>query len=144
VNLSDYSQEDGILTVHGKGNTYRLAYAVGEAKRMLDRWVEERGCTDRPLFNSINKAGQLSTRRLTPEAIRFILLQRAEQANVPPFSPHDLRRTTATHLLEKGVDLAIVQKMLGHKQISTTIVYDRRGEKEKTTASKLLSVQEPN
>ena len=139
LNLDDYSKKDGILTVHGKGNTFRLAYAVGETKVMLDRWLEERGCSDGPLFTSINKTGQLNTSRLTPEAVRFILLQRAEQANVPPFSPHDLRRTTATHLLEKGVDLAVVQKMLGHKQISTTIVYDRRGEKAKQKAAHTLN-----
>jgi site-specific recombinase XerD len=84
LNLDDYSQEDGILTVQGKGNTYRLAYAVGEAKAMLDRWMEERGHSDGPIFTSINKAGQLSFQRLDCAAVRFILLKRAEEAGVPP------------------------------------------------------------
>lgn len=138
LNIDDYSSRDGILTVHGKGNTYRLAYAVGEAKWMLDKWLEVKDDLGGPIFTSINKAGRLSMERLDCAAVRFILLRRAEDAGVPPFSPHDLRRTTATHLLEKGVDLAVVQKMLGHKQISTTVVYDRRGEKAKHGAAKLL------
>jgi site-specific recombinase XerD len=116
LNLSDYSKQDGVITVHGKGNSYRLAYAVGETKALLARWLTVRGAVEGPLFTSINKAGQLSMARLTCEAVRFILLRRAEEAGVPPFSPHDLRRTTATHLLERGVDLGIVQRMLGHKQ----------------------------
>jgi site-specific recombinase XerD len=144
LNADDYSMKEGVLTVHGKGNTYRLAYAVGEAKVMLDKWLDAKDDWEGPIFTSINKAGKLSMERLDCAAVRYVLLRRAEEAGVPPFSPHDLRRTTATHLLEKGVDLAVVQKMLGHKQISTTIVYDRRGEKAKTKASRLLSVHEPN
>jgi len=140
LDLSDYSNQDGIINVHGKGNTYRFAYAVGEAKVMLERWTGVRGAVEGPLFTPINKVGQLSMARLTCEAVRFILLRRADEASIPAFSPHDLRRTTATHLLEKGVDLAIVQKMLGHKNISTTILYDRRGERAKTSAARILDL----
>lgn len=144
INVDDYSNKDGVLIVRGKGNTYRLAYAVGEAKMMLDRWLETKVDAGGPIFTSINKAGKLSMERLDCAAVRFILLRRAEEAGVPPFSPHDIRRTTATHLLEKGVDLAIIQKMLGHKNISTTIVYDRRGEKAKNSAAKVLRIQDSN
>lgn len=144
LNMEDYSRPDGILTVHGKGNTYRLAYAVGEAKAMLDAWVKFRTTTAGPLFTSVSKADEIGNLPLSCEAVRFILLRRAEQSGVQPFSPHDLRRTTATHLLEKGVDLSVVQQMLGHKNISTTVIYDHRGERAKCNAGEGLLSQIPS
>jgi site-specific recombinase XerD len=62
------------------------------------------------------------------------------EAGVEPFSPHDMRRTTATHLLDHGIDLSIVQKMLGHRHLSTTSLYDRRGEGAKKKASEVLKM----
>jgi site-specific recombinase XerD len=51
-----------------------------------------------------------------------------------------MRRTTATIALERGVDLAIVQKMLGHRHLSTTALYDRRGEAAKKKAAEQLNI----
>jgi site-specific recombinase XerD len=105
----------------------RLAFLTADAQDRLGRWLEIRGQSGGPLFVSVDKAGTLGTEPLRGQSVRYILQSRAEQAGVKPFSPHSMRRTTATIALERGVDLAIVQKMLGHRHLSTTALYDRRG-----------------
>ncbi len=136
LRVADYS--GGVLTVHGKGNTTRLAYVVGQAQGHLERWLELRGQAEGPLFVAINKARRLGSGRLIGESVARILNRRAVEAGVERFSPHDVRRTTATHLLENGVDLNTVKGILGHANISTTILYDRRGEQAKQKAAELL------
>jgi site-specific recombinase XerD len=66
--------------------------------------------------------------------------KRAEQAGMKAFSCHDLRRSFITHLLDAGADLATVQKMAGHKQVTTTTLYDKRGEEAQVKAAELLRV----
>jgi site-specific recombinase XerD len=131
---------NGVLTVKGKGNRFRLAHVVNEARTFLEAWLENRQVGNDPIFVSINKAGKLGTSPLTTQSVYRILNRRASEAGIEPLSPHDIRRTTATHLLDKGVDLAVVQRMLGHKQLSTTIIYDKRGEKAKKEAAEVLSL----
>ncbi len=79
-------------------------------------------------------------KRLSCEAVAQILCRRAAEAGVYHFSPHDLRRTTTTHLLQSGVDLSTVQQILGHRHISTTVLYDLRDEAAKRDAAERLSV----
>jgi site-specific recombinase XerD len=137
LEVDDYSE--GVLTVRGKGNRLRLAHLVNEAREFFEGWLQFRK-TDQPIFVSINKAGKLGNTPLTTQSVYRILNHRAAQAGIDALSPHDVRRSTATHLLEKGVDLAVVQRMLGHKQLATTVIYDRRGEKAKREAAGVLSL----
>lgn len=64
-------------------------------------------------------------------------------AGVKPFTPHDLRRTFVSRLLDSGVDIAIVAKMAGHSNIQTTARYDRRPEEAKQRAANLLQIPYP-
>jgi site-specific recombinase XerD len=140
LTLADYDPKQEAFTIHGKGNKVRLAFLTADAQDRLGKWLAIRGQSIGPLFVSIGKAGTLGTEPLRGQSIRFILQGRAEQAGVKPFSPHSMRRTTCTHLMEHGVDLAIIQKMLGHKHLTTTALYDRRGEGAKKKAAEQLQV----
>ena len=88
---------------------------------------------------SIPKGGRLSRRRLTVSRVNRILRARAVQARVAPFTAHDLRRALGGNLLDAGVDLSTVQKVLGHASPDTTSNhYDRRGERTKQDAAKKI------
>jgi site-specific recombinase XerD len=140
LKIADYGPKEGAITIQGKGNKKRLAFMTADAQHRLNAWLNLRGTNGKPLFVSISKTGVLGTEPLTGHAIWFILQVRAIEAGVEPFSPHSIRRTTCTHLLENGIDLSIVQKLLGHKNISTTALYDRRGEAAKKKAAATLRV----
>jgi integrase len=88
------------------------------------------------------KAGQTIYRggALTSQAVYNMLSKRGEQAGIKNFSPHDLRRTFISHLLDKGTDIATVSKMAGHANIQTTARYDRRPEEAKRKAAEVLHV----
>jgi site-specific recombinase XerD len=140
LDVHDYDHKSGTLTVLGKGNSVRLSYAVGFTKELLADWLRIRGEVAGPLFLPINKGGHVGIKRLTGVAIWQMVSKRAAGSGIKHFSPHDLRRTCATHLLERKVDLNIVRQMLGHKHLSTTAIYDRRGESAKVEAARLLVI----
>jgi site-specific recombinase XerD len=71
---------------------------------------------------------------MTPGAVLGIVYRRAVAAGVTRFSPHDLRRSFISNLLDAGVDLSTVQRLAGHSQVTTTTRYDRRGEQAKQIA----------
>lgn len=78
-------------------------------------------------------------RRLSDQAVYKALRKRAREARVRAFSPHDLRRTCITNMLDRGGDLSVVQDIAGHSSISTTKIYDRRGEAAKRRTAALAS-----
>jgi site-specific recombinase XerD len=140
IDLADFDQATGRLVVHGKRSKERAAYLTGGAADALADWLTLRGSEPGPLFVAINKGGRLLTERMTPQAVYYILAVRAESAGVANFSPHDLRRTFVSDLLEAGADIATVAKMAGHSNIQTTARYDRRPEQAKQAAAKLLHI----
>jgi integrase len=82
----------------------------------------------------------LRPRRLNEHAIFIILRRLAARVSVPPFSPHDCRRTFISDLLDLGVDNATVQRMADHRDVTTTARYDRRPETARRRAAELPHV----
>ena len=140
LDLADYTYETGELVVRGKGSKERLLYVDNGAQDALEDWLAVRGPEPGPIFCPINKGGKIQWRRLTDQAIYNMLHKRAGQATVKTCSPHDMRRTFVSDLLEAGADIATVQKLAGHAHIQTTARYDRRGEEAKKKAIGLLHV----
>jgi integrase len=106
----------------------------------LQAWLAVRGSEPGPLFIPVMKGGRLVVRRLIPHAVYKLTQKRAQQAGVKAFSPHDLRRTFVSNLLDAGADIATVQQRAGHAGIATSAKYDRRGEAAKRRAVELLHV----
>ena len=140
LDLSHYNESKGIVAVHGKGNQPRWGYAMEQVRVLLDAWLCIRGGWEGPMFSPINKGGALSRHRFTPQGLALVVKKRAAEAGVETFSCHDLRRTFITNLFISGADISTVQRLAGHKNISTTVIYDRRGEEAKVKAAQLIAM----
>lgn len=139
LDLADYDQSTNSLKVNGKGRKERIVPLTGGAIEAMDDWLTIRGDEPGPLFVQVRKGGHIKRgERLSTEAIYFILQERCKEAGVAPCSPHDFRRTYVGNLLDAGADIATVQKLMGHANVSTTARYDRRDEAAKRKAVKLL------
>lgn len=141
LDMSDYDAESGALTIRsGKGRKDRLVYATNGSRDALGAWLRVRGSQPGPLFVGINKGGRLLPSRLSDQGVLRMVMKRGAEAGVKAFSPHDLRRSFISDLLDQGADLVTVQALAGHSNVQTTARYDRRGEKAKKRASELLHV----
>lgn len=140
LDLGDYDQVSGRLIIHGKRNKERNAYLINGAARAMADWLAIRGAAAGALFFPVNKGGLITERRMTNQAIYNLLSKRGAEAGVKDFSPHDLRRTFVSDLLEAGADIATVARMAGHASVTTTARYDRRPEQAKQKAAGLLHV----
>lgn len=125
LNVSDVDMAGEALRVRGKGRKERLTPIGPTALAAIRRYVELRAADPRhmtfetePLF--VNKHGKrLSTRSVRRKLDKYLLMCGLD----PNISPHTLRHTFATHMLNNGADLRSVQELLGHQSISTTQVY---------------------
>ena len=112
------------LRVNGKGGKERLAPIGARMRQAIDRYLDDarpvllkRRVSDRLLLN--NRGGGLSR----VSAFRIVRNYAALAGITRDISPHSLRHSFATHLLEGGADLRVVQELLGHSDISTTQIY---------------------
>lgn len=108
------------LTITGKGGQQRMVPVSGRASAALSRWLAVRPSGPARLFPSRGKDGHLTRVRLFQ-----LLRELAGRAGIAPekVSPHVLRHAFATHLLEGGADLRVLQTLLGHADIATTQIY---------------------
>jgi len=124
LKLVEVSLNDGVLRVTGKGSKTRLVPFGEEARRWLERYLKDArgiilgGQVDDALF--VTGRGGPMTRQM----FWILVKKHAQKAGVTgPLSPHTLRHAFATHLLNHGADLRVVQLLLGHADISTTQIY---------------------
>ena len=133
----DIIWQDQALRVLGKGNKERLAFMPDGTFTRLTEYVEEvRGDLAGPLFTRIRRFDDITAERMTDQAIYHILETRRTTAGVAKFSPHDLRRTFASTMLDNGEDIITVKDAMGHASIITTQKYDKRGDDRLRKASK--------
>lgn len=147
IRLDDVQQPESRrfdIRIIGKRNKERILYVTGNAALALTDWLTVRvtsNCNSCPLFCAIRKGGMiLPERPLSTTALDKILRKRSAEAGVTDLDWHDLRRTTASNLLDAGEDIATVASILGHSNIQTTARYDRRGERARIKAAESLSV----
>lgn len=124
LKLSDLYRKEGFMLITGKGNKQRLVPISPIADQWLDYWLEDRNKLDiKAEYGDIvflNRYG----RQLTRAMIFTIIKTLATQADIhKTISPHTLRHSFATHLLQNGADLRIIQNLLGHEDITTTEIY---------------------
>lgn len=124
LTLPQLNLQQGLVKVIGKGNKERLVPLGEEALNWVERYMREaRGL----LLGSIQNDVLFPSRRssaMTRQAFWQLIKRYALQAGISkPLSPHTLRHAFATHLLNHGADLRVVQLLLGHSSLSTTQIY---------------------
>lgn len=125
LNQSDLDFDAGVLHVRGKGRRERLAPIGSYAIRALGRWLAVRQLSPRepqgalaPVF--VNRFGRrLTTRSVGRMLEKYLRLTGLDRRT----TPHTLRHSFATHLLDQGADIRSVQELLGHKSLVTTQIY---------------------
>jgi len=120
LNLDDVDLHEGIATVLGKGRKERIVPLGTHAVRALAAYRRSlpAGTVCGPLFRN-QRGGRLTTRSVE----RLVAKAARDLPNFPSLSPHGLRHSFATHLLDGGVDLRAIQELLGHVSVSTTQRY---------------------
>ncbi len=138
LRIEDFCPVTHVLTVRqGKGRKYRQIAVNTAVAIALLAWCDVRPSRGE-LFTGLYRNGKLREQALSSAGITAILFQLGNIAELQPFTPHDLRRTFITRLLEQGADINIVRQLAGHSDISTTALYDRRSSEIQMMASQQL------
>jgi integrase/recombinase XerD len=124
LKLTDIDMEEMLFRLHGKGNKIRIMPFSNQAKQALTDYFEHTRklwMKDKPAcaYVFIGRHG----RQLTRQTIWHRIQKRCQACGLHDISPHTLRHSFATHLLERGADLRSLQEMLGHANLTTTQIY---------------------
>ena len=124
LQLSNIYLQEGYMRITGKGNKQRLVPISPVATEWFQYWLQDRNLLDiKPEATDIafvNRYGRQLTRAMIFTIVKNLAAAADIRKNI---SPHTLRHSFATHLLQNGADLRIIQQLLGHESISTTEIY---------------------
>lgn len=124
LNLQQINLRQGVIRITGKGGKERLIPVGEEALLWLDDYLDT---ARHEILSERHSEDLFVTRRgsgMTRQAFWYIIKRYADQAGIhKPLSPHTLRHAFATHLINHGADLRVVQMLLGHSDLSTTQIY---------------------
>lgn len=124
LKISDLHMQMGFIKVFGKGSKERIVPVNKEAIEIIKEYLEN----IRPKFANIKSKDYLFLNQhgypLTRQSFFLMIKDKAKKVGITKdISPHKLRHSFASHLLERGLDLRLIQEMLGHEDISTTEIY---------------------
>lgn len=124
LKIGNLHLQSGFIEIYGKGNKERIVPVGGEAIDLINKYLE----TARLLYiNNKSKDYVFLTRNgtnMTRQMFFDIIKEKAKLGGITKdVSPHKLRHSFASHLLERGIDLRLIQELLGHESISTTEIY---------------------
>ncbi len=122
----DLDQEEREVVVRGKGSKDRRVPIPDGAGVHLDNWVDYRGRRHGPLFCTARSIRRMTLQPISPDAVYRVVVDLVEAAGIERATPHDLRRTFITLLLDRGADAVIISRLAGHASVNTTTLYDRR------------------
>jgi integrase len=135
LDKADYHRE--FMYVTGKGKTERKIYLPEQTTKLIERFLLSiDDCS--VLFPRMYSGGKTKNQRLRSDALIKIINIRCDNTKIKRFTPHDLRRSFATNLINSDVDLFTVQELMRHKALETTQRYDMRNEEVKKEAIKKL------
>ncbi len=122
LDLADWHTGTGVLTVRADtGAKARIkawmTYIANGMHQALSAWLAARGTAPGPLFWSADRFGNVMPGRLSDQGLLRIAEKRAREAAVQRFSPHDLRRSMISHLLDAGADISTAQRLAGHASV---------------------------
>lgn len=124
LKLSEIYLKEGYMRITGKGNKQRLVPLSPVAIQWFEYWMQDRSNLDIKTEHKdiafLNRYGRKLTRAMIFTIIKRLAAAAGINKNI---SPHTLRHSFATHLLQNGADLRIIQQLLGHESISTTEIY---------------------
>ncbi len=141
IDVKHMDQTERSLRILGKGNKERIVYPPARAWEMVNEWIEGgRYQGEGPLFCRIRKGSVITQERLSDQAVYFVIKRLIRLTGVRNFSPHDLRGSFISYLLDKGEDIKTVADIVGHADVQTTASYDRRGEQRKKTANRKIDL----
>lgn len=141
LKLEHWNCKDSTFTFVGKGNKQRKVYLPPDLEAIMTDWLQARGQEGGTLFPAIYKGSGdpvMKFKDMQPSSVYRIVQRYAKKAKIPTITPHDLRRTFASRMLDAGVDLFVLQQSMGHSSLATTARYDRRGDKAKAKAARSL------